>query len=179
MHGAGVAHLDLKPGNIILRAPKGTAESRLASVDSLGAIPVLVDFGLAGRKIRPGCGSPYYGGPEVWRPPASGATDPRAADVYAFCCLAFELLTGWTLFEADALPDLLAAHLTHDGDPPRLSLLRKDPQLATVADVLQAGLARDPRRRAAIDEVRAALATLASDLDGRPWPVAAPELVTA
>src|SRR5262249_48389536 len=70
MHGVGVAHLDLKPTNVVIRQ---------------GKEPVLVDFGLAGRHIRPGCGSGPYGAPEVWGLAAdNGAKEsPTAADVYA------------------------------------------------------------------------------------------------
>src|SRR6185503_16785718 len=68
MHARRIAHLDVKPANVILRDPEpGTA--------------VLVDFGLAGRSLRPGCGSPYYGAPEVWKP--VGDPPPEPADVYA------------------------------------------------------------------------------------------------
>ena len=52
MHEVGVGHLDLKPGNIVLRKQHEEA--------------VLVDFGLAGRHIRPGCATGPYGAPEVW-----------------------------------------------------------------------------------------------------------------
>ena len=41
--------------------------------------PVLVDFGLAGRKIRPGCASPHYGAPEIWDPGMYGSNEPTAA----------------------------------------------------------------------------------------------------
>ena len=51
MHAVGVGPLDVKPSNVILR-PSGE--------------PVLVDFGLAGRHIRPGCGTGCYCAPEVW-----------------------------------------------------------------------------------------------------------------
>ena len=51
MHSVGVAHLDLKPTNVVMRK---------------GKEPVLVDFGLAGRHLRLGCGSGPYGAPEVW-----------------------------------------------------------------------------------------------------------------
>lgn len=172
MHAAGVAHLDIKPANIILRTAKGTTDSRLVRLEQVGPVPVLVDFGLAGRKVRPGCGSPFYGGPEVWDANRfGGQTDPRATDVYAFSALAYELLTGRTLFSSDSLPGLLGSHLSHDGDPPGLGLLRGDPHLAAVADVLRAGLAADPSRRAGIEDLREALASLAPDLESSPWPV--------
>jgi serine/threonine protein kinase len=71
MHDAGIAHLDVKPANVVLR-------------DQIGAA-VLVDFGLAGRHLRAGCGSAHYGAAEVWTeaprssrsPPTS--TPPRAS----------------------------------------------------------------------------------------------------
>ncbi|HEX2676076.1 MAG TPA: protein kinase, partial [Polyangiales bacterium] len=87
MHATGIAHLDVKPSNVILRNFWGGQLT-----------PVLVDFGLSGRRMRPGCGTANYASPEIWG--AVECDDPRPADVYAFGCLAFELLTGKTLFDA-------------------------------------------------------------------------------
>lgn len=172
MHAVGVGHLDVKPSNIILRVPKFSMSSRLLSIDESSSVPILVDFGLAGRKVRPGCASPYYGAPEVWDAQGAGKdADPRATDVYAFSCLAYELLTGRTLFSADTLPALVATHLTHDGGPPALASLRKDPMFSPVADILTAGLLQDPSRRPCITDMRAALASVSQDLLDLPWPV--------
>src|SRR5262249_62401918 len=85
MHGVGVAHLDLKPTNVVMRK---------------GEEPVLVDFGLAGRHIRLGCGSGPYGAPEVWAlEPAGGPRSPTCADVYATACLGYATRTTQALFD--------------------------------------------------------------------------------
>ncbi len=142
MHGVGVGHLDLKPSNVIVRE---------------GLKPVLVDFGLAGRHLRPGCGTSSYGAPEVWGVlPDNGNATPMAADLYSFGCLAYEVLTGETLFDAPNEVALITAHLMHDGLPAPIKKLADRPVTAGVAAVLrhclrkgshQAGDRRgDPRR---------------------------------
>ncbi len=150
MHEARVAHLDLKPANVILRA--GTAT------------PVLVDFGLAGRRVRPGCGSPHYGAPEVWTGREGAA--PYPVDVYAFACLAFEMLTGNVLVTGEALKDVLASHV--GGAAERLArehLERRAPQLA---ELLSAALSRRPEGRPSMQRVRAGLAAIAPGIIARP-----------
>jgi serine/threonine protein kinase len=174
MHGDGLGHLDVKPGNIILRETQPLTGSRLVPIDQVTPTPVLVDFGLAGRKVRPGCASPYYGAPELWDAVVfQASTGPGAVDVYAYCCLAYELLTSRTLFEGDTLPSLISGHLAHNGNPPGLERLRADRRMAPFAQIIAAGLARDPRRRASISQVRQALRSLAPQMYGAPWPVAA------
>jgi hypothetical protein len=68
MHELGTGHLDIKPSNVVLRR---------------GNEAVLVDFGLSGRNIRPGCGTGPYGAPEVWGlVPDDPVATPPAADIY-------------------------------------------------------------------------------------------------
>jgi hypothetical protein len=157
MHGAGVGHLDIKPSNVILRD---------------GVHPVLVDFGLAGRHLRPGCGTSSYGAPEVWGIVPEGVTaTPMAADIYSFGCLAYEVLTGETLFDAPNEVALISAHLMHDGAPPPVQRLAERASTAGVASVLQRCLRKDPTQRATAVEAQAALHEVAATLAGRAWPV--------
>lgn len=174
MHDVGLAHLDLKPANVILRGQPGPTPKKRAPRGEGKQVPVLVDFGLAGRKVRPGCGSPYYGAPEVWDVASFGdRVDPRATDVYAFCCLAYELLTGNPLFAGDSLPAIFGAHLGHDGNPPALEWMRKKSKLAPLAELLSAGLVREPSRRLPIKELRVRLLEIVEEggLDGGAWPL--------
>jgi len=172
MHAAGIGHLDVKPSNVILRYPDDVGSlNRGAQAANPG--PVLVDFGLAGRKVRPGCGSPFYGAPEVWDTVAFGErTDPRATDVYAFSCLAYEMLTGKSLFSGDALPVLIAAHLTHQDGPESLQWLRKHGQAQGLGEILSLGLRRNPQKRLTLSELRISLAELGRKrLANLSWPL--------
>jgi len=172
MHDAGLAHLDVKPANVILRSPHDNLSPRRPRSE-VRQVPVLVDFGLAGHKVRPGCGSPYYGGPEVWDISSFGnRVDPRATDVYAFCCMAFELLTGNTLFAAETLPGIFAAHLSHDGNPPGLAWMREHSRHRPLGEMLTAGLYREPGRRLSIKTLRECLLDLGHDgLADVTWPI--------
>ncbi len=166
MHGVGVGHLDLKPSNVILRDPDGLAGPKLPGE------PVLVDFGLAGRHIRPGCATGEYGAPEIW----GGLGDatrfaPMSADVYALGCVAFEVLTGRTLFEAPTEMALIAGHVAHDGRPPGVTELEKNPRTAPLAEILRHCLRRSPADRASVGSVRKGLADLRARFGGLAWPL--------
>jgi hypothetical protein len=100
--------------------------------------------------------------------------EPTAADVYGFCCLAYELFVGRPLFAADTLPALIGCHFEHDGNPAGLAALHGDGALAPLAQILGAGLVPNPRGRATIVEIRDALRDLLPTLRGVAWPVAQP-----
>jgi hypothetical protein len=164
MHSVGVGHLDLKPSNVILRDPDGPGPAL--------ETPVLVDFGLAGRKVRPGCATANYGAPEVWGlTPKGHHAQPSAVDVYAFGCLVYEMLHGVELFRADSELALLTQHLQHDGDLPQIDALAADGELRPLAEVLRASLRQDPRKRISIDEAGAAIGQIAPRLLERRWPL--------
>ncbi len=81
-HGAGVIHLDIKPGNILLG---GRGETRLA------------DFGIAGDgaddEVLPGRGTLGYMAPEQDDPQQASRVGP-ATDIYGMGVVLFEMLAG-------------------------------------------------------------------------------------
>jgi hypothetical protein len=157
MHGAGVGHLDIKPSNVILRD---------------GQTPVLVDFGLSGRQLRPGCGTLEYCAPEVLGLVESKT--PQPADMYAFACTAFEALTFELLFDAEDETSIMAAHIGHDGWPDKLARLAHLADSAEVARLLAACLRRDPKNRPTAAQARRALRELTPKLSKVTFPLGAP-----
>ncbi len=159
MHAAQIAHLDVKPANVVLR--EGTGQG------------VLVDFGLAGRRLRPGCGSVHYGAREVWVEPTPGKPiEPFAADVYAAACVAFEVLTNSVLIRGDSIMQIVDQHFGESPGGPILSQLARDPKLAPLADLLRAAVSRDPKKRPTAARLRAGFAAIAPDLAKLAWPIA-------
>ena len=161
MHAVGLAHLDLKPSNVIVRDHGKPA-----------ATPVLVDFGLAGRRLRPGCGTASYAAPEVWAQGGKPSeSDPRPADVYALGCLAYELLTGDTLFQGDSDRAVVAAHLAHDGQPAPVEALRTRASTRALSAWLTRCLRQRATDRASIAELLAQLPAVQSACARESWPL--------
>jgi hypothetical protein len=165
MHSVGIGHLDVKPSNVILREWEGTPDPTVRP----GA-PVLVDFGLAGRHVRPGCGTAEYGAPELWGQEVKGYR-PMPVDVYAFACIVYELLTGRILFNGPHETALITQHLSHDGMPHNVAVLHTDPRTAELGELLRQALRRDPANRAPIGQVRQKLRRIAPQLKQYPWPL--------
>ena len=163
MHQVGVAHLDLKPSNIIV-----------CNADAVTGVgqppkPVLVDFGLAGRHLRPGCGTANYGAPEIWR--AGGRSEAIPADVYAFGCLIFEAYTGKPLFDGLNEAELLGEHQAHDGDPDAVRALLDQPETRRLGALIVRCLRRDPNDRITMRQARRFLAELDLGSENVEWPV--------
>lgn len=160
LHELGLGHLDVKPSNMIVRDGR----------------TVLVDFGLSGRSLRPGCGTAEYGAPEVWLgvPQEATAATPRAvmaADVYATACVAFELLLGHPLFEASTELALVGKHLAHDGVPPGVLALSRSSKTQELAELLCSALRSDANKRIGSRELREALRRLGRRLEREAWPL--------
>ncbi len=163
MHRLDVGHLDVKPSNIIVcNADAITGTGRPPR-------PVLVDFGLAGRHLRPGCGTANYGAPEIWgRGDASRATP---ADVYAFGCLVFEAYTGQTLFDGPGEAEMIAQHVAHDGKPEPIQALLDSTETRPLGLLIARCLRRDPRERITIGQARQLLLELELGAESQAWPV--------
>jgi Tol biopolymer transport system component len=157
-HEAGIIHRDLKPANIKVRSD--------------GTVKVL-DFGLAkATEPTPGSSPSVSMSPTITTPAmthagmilgtaaymapeqARGKTVDRKADVWAFGCVLYEMLTGKRAFEGEDVSDTLASVLRSEPDwvalpadvpPPIVSLIKRS-------------LEKDRRRR--IGDVAVALFVL-------------------
>lgn len=156
MHSEKIGHLDLKPSNVVLRG---------------GTEPVLVDFGLAGRQIRPGCATAAYGAPEVWGAAPDGAiATPMTSDIYSFGCLAYEILSGNMLFDASSDAAMITVHVSHDGLPPKIRRITNG-RLASVGMFLFQCLRHNPNDRTTASGLRAILRRIAPEVRRSAWPL--------
>lgn len=141
-HARGMVHRDIKPANIYV--------CRMGL--EYDFVKVL-DFGLVKLKDKTSqqtlvtmdhktTGTPAYMAPEL----ILGETDvDRRADVYALGCVAYYLLTGQLVFEADTPMKMLMQHVQARPVPP--SQRTELPIPAELDDIVMACLEKDPDKR--------------------------------
>ncbi|ODR26067.1 serine/threonine-protein kinase [Mycolicibacterium porcinum] len=136
-HERNLLHRDVKPANILITTPSGSARRRI----------LLTDFGIAREaddvsgltQTDMAIGTVTYVAPEQ----LSGKALDGRADQYALAATAFHLLTGAPLFE-EVNRIVLAGHHLYT-PPPRLSERR--PDLAHLDAVMAKALAKQPDKR--------------------------------
>ena len=145
-HEQGVVHRDLKPANIVL-----TAEGGIKVLDFGLAKAVEGDAPTSGLSQSPTMlgnsptvagvilGTAAYMSPEQ----ARGKRVDRRADIFAFGCVLYEMLTGRQVFGGDTVSDTLAAVLR--ADPDWDALPAGTPP--AIRKLLQRCLDKDPRQR--------------------------------
>src|SRR5919202_1038593 len=145
---AGIVHRDIKPANMLV-----DERDRLAIADFGIARLAWEDQLTATGQVL---GTAAYISPEQ----AMGEPASAASDRYSLAVVAFELLTGTKPFRAEHFAAQARAHVE---DPPPAASERAPDLPPRVDDVLERGLAKDPRERwpsaaAFVDALRAALA---------------------
>jgi hypothetical protein len=137
VHGAGLIHRDVKPGNIMVSAEEEDERA------------FLTDFGLTRSPARDSIaltaagefvGTYYYTAPEQ----ILGADPDHRVDIYSLGCVLFEAVTGEPPFQHENSADLLHAHIA---DPPP-ALSERRPGVNQAVDVVIArALAKVPKDR--------------------------------
>lgn len=148
-HDRGLVHRDIKPPNIMIERDSGRA--------------IVLDFGISAA-ITPevaskstkltvqgtSIGTPQYMSPEQ----AAGEEVTGQSDVYSMGVVAFELITGRSLFDESTPIAYVAAHIHKT--PAKVSELRPDVD-AALATLIDRCLAKAPTERPAAQEVAKAL----------------------
>jgi serine/threonine protein kinase len=117
-HSAGIIHRDLKPSNIKVR-PNGivkvldfglakTVSAEVSGHDTGESATVTADHTMPGAVI----GTAAYMSPEQ----ARGKPVDRRADIWAFGCVLFEMLTGVSAFGRDTTTDTISAVISAEPD---------------------------------------------------------------
>ena len=138
-HADGVVHRDIKPDNILLSAGAATvADFGIAKALSSARRG---ESGETLTSLGTSLGTPAYMAPE------QVAGDPdvdQRADIYAFGCVAYEMLTGQPPFAGRSPQQLLAAHVMETPVP----VAQKRPGMpASLAALVMSCLEKEPARR--------------------------------
>jgi hypothetical protein len=147
-HEQGIVHRDLKPANVRL-TPDGKVKVldfglakalETAATSSPGRepamSPTITSLGTVAGVIL---GTAAYMSPEQ----ARGKSVDKRADIWAFGCVLYEMLTGTRPFDGETISDTLAAVLAREADMSALPATTP----VKVRDLLQRCLEKDPKRR--------------------------------
>ena len=178
-HARGLVHRDIKPANI--HVGRVGIHDDFVKVLDFGLVKAVgpasevslraLDFGLltsmgennnstSDTAVSGTPGTPAYMAPEV----ALGETVDGRSDIYALGCVAYYLLTGELVFDADSTVQMIARHLHHEAAAPSVRGGIEIPQ--ELDRLVLSCLAKNPDERPA---TAAKLSHALRALDVEPW----------
>src|SRR5690606_37323000 len=101
------------------------------------------------------------------------------ADIYAFGCLVYEMLTGEILFEGRDELTLVSKHVSHDGWLDELARMSTIPRLDPLANLIGTCLRHDGRNRPGASALRRALTPAPMPAADMGWPLVIPSRAQA
>jgi serine/threonine-protein kinase len=162
-HRQGLVHRDIKPANILL-CRYGLKHDFVKVLD-FGLVRAMADGDTNARgatltQANAILGTPAFIAPEL----AVSATSDARVDIYAFGCVAYWLLTGELVFEAESPMQMIVRHVHDEPDAPSTRSPAVPPELdAIVLDCLKKAPGERP---ASMAEVQARLAAIRLE---SPW----------
>jgi Tol biopolymer transport system component len=144
-HEKGIVHRDLKPANIKI-TPEGVVKvldfglAKAGTGDAAGPdLSKSPTATVGGTREGVTFGTAAYMSPEQ----ARGKPVDKRADIWAFGCVLYEMLTGTRAFRGETTPDTIAAILEHEPDWNRVPAATP----ASIRRLLVRCLTKDPKQR--------------------------------
>jgi tRNA A-37 threonylcarbamoyl transferase component Bud32 len=148
-HERGIIHRDLKPANVKV-TPEGIVkvldfglakalDLQTSSSDLSNSPTMSPTLSIAATQAGVVIGTAAYMSPEQ----ARGKTVDRRADIWAFGCVLFEMLSGRRPFEGDTVTDILASVVK--SEPDWSALPANTP--ARIRELVRRCLLKDPKQR--------------------------------
>ncbi|MDE3137293.1 MAG: protein kinase [Acidobacteriota bacterium] len=162
-HERGMVHRDLKPANVKI-TPEGTVKlldfglaKALEGEAAAGDISTSPTISRLATQAGIVLGTAAYMSPEQ----AKGKAVDRRADIWAFGCVFYEMLTGRQAFGGETVTDVLAAVVMKE--PDWTALPQSTPQ--RIRELLRRCLTKDAKQRLqAIGEARVAISEVPSSI---------------
>jgi len=164
-HERGIVHRDLKPSNIKLTSDGGVKILDFGLAKAIEGDPGSSDLSTSPTISRMATQAGIILGTAAYMSPeqAKGRPADRRADIWAFGCVLYEILSGAEAFSGESLTDILAAVVR--GEPDWNQLPAKTP--VRIRELLRRCLEKDPKKRLqAIGEARIALENYLADPKG-------------
>jgi len=170
-HERGIIHRDLKPANVKVSNDDTVKVLDFGLAKALEGDPASIDISTSPTISRMATQQGVLLGTAAYMPPeqAKAKAVDRRADIWAFGCVLYEMLTGKQTFTGETVTDTLASLIKEEPDWSRLP--SATPMRVRV--LLQRSLQKDPKQR--LRDIGDARISLDEVLSGAPE--AAPSLI--